>query len=362
MVYWPSVFDRKGFAPFTVPLASLAFFYGLGVRLRLMAYKGIIQKRSLPGTVVSIGNITVGGTGKTPAARMLAEWAMNEGYRVAVLSRGYSGRYRTKILQVSDGTTISAGPIEAGDEPYLLAKRLPGIPVIVSKDRYRAGLLAHRKFKANFFILDDGFQHMVLKRDLDLVLVDASSPFGNGHLLPWGPLREPVDQLKRAHILITTRSAQAQWVDNERMMFNTLFPKKPLFKGDHFPENVVFPGNGIEHNTDVLKGKRITAFAGIARPELFEKTLIQLGAEVLAFKKFKDHHIFNRDEFQKIIAEKESVGADYAVTTEKDWMRLEKIANGYPNLAYLTIRFGLLSGQDRFYEVVKKKVEGRKGV
>ena len=127
-------------------------------------------------------NLTAGGTGKTPAACMLAEWARGEGYRIAVLSRGYGGSYREKVLEVSDGNRRHAGQDEAGDEPCLLSRRLLGVPVILSKRRYLAGLFAHEKFGTNFFVLDDGFQHLVLKRDLDIVLVDASDPFGNGRL------------------------------------------------------------------------------------------------------------------------------------------------------------------------------------
>jgi tetraacyldisaccharide 4'-kinase len=290
---------------------------------------------------------------------MLAEWAAQEGLRVAILSRGYAGRYKTKVFEVSDGNGIHAGPEEAGDEAYLLAKRLPGIPVIVSKNRYLAGQHAHTKFKTNVFILDDGFQHIALKRDLDLVLVDAANPFGNGHLLPWGPLREPLSQLKRAHAVILTRSSQVKAVEDTSMIIKERFPEMPVFKGDHAPEQVVFPGQGTHHDMGVLKGKRVLAFAGIARPESFRESMIQLGADVLALKKYRDHHPFTGDDFRRLLAQKETLGADYLVTTEKDWVRLERIANGHPDLAYLTVRFNLLSGQDRFFQVFKQSI-GRK--
>ncbi len=355
MIDWPSVFDRKGFTPFMLPLASLAFFYGLGVRLRLMAYKRIMRKRSLPGKVISIGNITIGGTGKTPAACMLAEWAFKEGYRVAVLSRGYSGQYRAKVLEVSDGTIINARPAEVGDEPYLLAKRLRGIPVIVSKDRYQAGLLAHSKFKTNFFILDDGFQHLGLKRDLDLVLLDTVSPFGNGHLLPWGPLREPFEQLGRAHAIIMTRAPYGSFTNDLQDTLTRHFPGKRLFKADHMVEELVFPNKNTRFTPDYLKGKRVLAFAGIARPQLFKDTLTRVGADPIFFRGFRDHHVLTHHEFKNMIAEKERIGAQFIVTTEKDWVRLEGLANDYPDLAYLTIRFGFLFGQDEFFQMIKEK-------
>ena len=158
---WAKIHERRTFSLATPALALLSFLYGLGVRLRVKAYRGM-KKRSLPGFVVSIGNLTVGGTGKTPSVCMLAEWALGEGYRVAVLTRGYGGRYKTKVLEVSDGNDIKVGPAEGGDEPYLLAKKLHGVPVIISKKRYLSGLLAYKKFGTDFFILDDGFQHLAL--------------------------------------------------------------------------------------------------------------------------------------------------------------------------------------------------------
>jgi tetraacyldisaccharide 4'-kinase len=187
-------------------LTVFSILYGAAVRFRVTIYKRRgFKKKILPGFVVSIGNLTAGGTGKTPAVVMLARWALNQGYRVAVLTRGYGRLSKAKVLEVSDGEVIKADCRESGDEPYLLAKKLTGVPVIISSKRFTAGTFAHRKFGANFFILDDGFQHLGLKRDLDLVLIDAIRPFGNGHLLPWGPLREPIDQLARAGALILTR-------------------------------------------------------------------------------------------------------------------------------------------------------------
>ena len=144
---------------------------------------------------------------------MLAKWALNEGYRVAILSRGYGGNYRERVLAVSDGEKANVGPIQSGDEPYLLARKLRGVPVIISKKRYMAGFFANKRFDTNFFILDDGFQHLALERDMNLLLIDASNPFGNGYLLPWGTLREPIAQLKRADAFIITRSSQKSQKD-----------------------------------------------------------------------------------------------------------------------------------------------------
>jgi tetraacyldisaccharide 4'-kinase len=357
IINWSRIHESRTFSAVTPPLALCSFVYGLGIRLRLVAYRRK-KRRSLPGFVVSIGNLTVGGTGKTPAACMLAEWALTEGYRVAILSRGYGGWYKTKVLEVTDGDDINAGPAEAGDEPYLLAKKLKGVPVIISEKRYLAGLFAHKKFGTNFHILDDGFQHLALQRDLDLVLVDASSPFGNGHLLPWGPLREPVGELKRADAFIITRSGHDESADQLMEDLREKFPEKPLFRSDHTPEQIVFPSKGLVHNPELINGRRVMAFAGIARPEVFMETLTELGAELVFFRRFEDHHPFHHREIQELMTEKRRLKADYLLTTEKDWVRMEGLIPRYPDLAYMTIKFSLLDEGERFFRMMKEKAKG----
>jgi tetraacyldisaccharide 4'-kinase len=357
--WWGGVTGKRPFARATPILAFLSFFYGAGVRLRLWAYrKSLLRKRSLPGFVVSIGNLTVGGTGKTPATCMLAKWASSEGYRVAILSRGYGGGYKAETLEVSNGYDINTGPCEAGDEPYLLALKLPGVPVIISRKRYLAGLKAHTKFGSNFFLLDDGFQHLSLERDVDLVLMDALCPFGNGRLLPRGPLREPLDQLKRADVLIITRVGHQISENDLTDIFEKKFPDKPLFASDHFPEEVVFPGKNEAFAPEFLRGKRIVAFAGIARPDVFRDTIVKLGAEPVFFRAFRDHHTFRPGEIQDLIAKKQRLSADCLLTTEKDWVRLKNQVTGCPDLAYLTIRFSILSGEEVFLRMLKNRLRG----
>jgi len=351
---WSEIHERKTFSPGTVPLAFLSFMYGLGVKLRLTGYRAM-KRHSLPGFVVSIGNLTVGGTGKTPATCTLAGWAQHEGYNVAVLSRGYRGQYKKKVLEVSDGNDINADPAEGGDEPYLLARKLRGVPVVISKDRYLAGLWAHKKYGTNFYILDDGFQHLALKRNLDLVLIDAESPLGNGHLLPWGPLREPVEHLQRADAFIITRSGLEESGHDPMGFLKGKFSEKPVFQSDHTPDQIVFPNKGRVYDPGSLKGKRAIAFAGIARPQVFRETLIRIGVEPIFFRGFRDHHAFNPTEIQDLIAKKEKLGADLLLTTEKDWVRMEDLGAEYPDLAYLRIEFWLLSGTDEFFRLVKER-------
>ena len=350
---WNRIHERSGFSAASLLLTPLSALYGTAVRLRMKTF-GKVGAKSLPGFVVSIGNLTVGGTGKTPAACMLAEWALREGYRVAVLSRGYGGHYREKVLEVSDGHGINATPAEAGDEPYLMARRLPGVPVIVARKRYLAGIRAHERHGTDFFVLDDGFQHLALKRDFDLVLMDAANPFGNGHLLPWGPLREPFVHFKRADAFVLTRSGH-ETAGGVPTMLNERFPGKPLFYGDHSPKRILFPFRNEAYDPQVLEGKRVAAFAGIARPEAFHDTLRRLGAEVVRFKAFRDHHLYTPAEVQDLILDKERHGADWLITTEKDWVRVDNLGTQYSDLAYLEIVFTLLSGSDAFYRIIRER-------
>jgi tetraacyldisaccharide 4'-kinase len=353
MTDWPKVHEKRTLSPGMIPLAGLSYLYGLVVRIRIKIYEKK-EKKELPGFVLSIGNLTVGGTGKTPATAMIADWALKEGYRAAILSRGYGGKHRGKTLEVSDGQRVFCTPAEAGDEPYLLAKNLQGVPVILSKARYEAGLLAHEQHGSNFFILDDGFQHFRLKRDLDLVLLDATSPFGNMHLLPRGPLREPVDHLRRADVFILTRTGHG----TNLIMMNYLkkkFGGKPAFQSEHVPERLVLPNLGHTHAPDFIRGKRIVGFAGIAKPEFFRDTLIQLGAEVAVFKGFRDHHVFIPPELQELVAERHRLRADFIVTTEKDYVRLGKLAPMENHLGYLAVRFQIISGAETFFDMIRGK-------
>ena len=343
-------------------MAFFSFLYGIGIRFRLWAYRtGLFKGRSLPGFVLSIGNITCGGTGKTPATIMLAKWASDEGYRVAVLSRGHGGKYRTKVHEVSDGKDIKSNSLLSGDEPILLARELKGIPVILSKKRYLAGMYAHKKYGTDFFILVDGFQHLELKRDLDLVLIDARSPFGNCRILPAGPLREPVDQLQRADAFIITRAGIGDAAKRSGEILEKRFPSIPIFSADHQPVKLIFPHRNEYRSPDFLKDKRVLAFAGIAYPETFRETLINLGTAPVYFKGFRDHHRFKREEIEDLILKAEKVGADYILTTEKDWVKIAPFAIICPKMACLCIEFRFQAGNNCLFRMIKDEVIKKRG-
>jgi tetraacyldisaccharide 4'-kinase len=348
---WSRIHDQDKLTPATLPLAALSFLYRAVLTLGMRAP---VKKNTLPGFVVSLGNLTVGGTGKTPAAAMLAQWAVERNYKPAILSRGYGGKRRERILEVSDGKAVLATPVEAGDEPYLLAKKLKGIPVIISKNRFDAGLFAHKKHGTDLFVLDDGFQHVKLHRDLDLVLLDATRPFGNMHLLPWGPLREPVDHLGRADAFIITRSGEEATLSLMEFLKNR-FQGKPIFRSCHMPEKILFPRSWRSYGPAFLLGKKVAAFTGIAKPEQFKETLTKLGAEVLLFKTFPDHHPFSLAEIEEMILWAKN--ADCLMTTEKDWVRIEDLGIHEDKLCYLTVNFELLPEREHFFNLVKQGIQ-----
>ncbi|RPI74980.1 MAG: tetraacyldisaccharide 4'-kinase [Desulfobacteraceae bacterium] len=349
----PQGFPYSCLKPLLIPVSWL---YYLGIKLRslILNYK---KPSTLSGMVVSVGNLTTGGTGKTPAVIMLAQWALQAGYRPAILSRGYGGRYHETILEVTDGIVLKSNAAEAGDEPCLMAEKLRGVPIVLSAKRFLAGQWSQKQHNTNFFILDDGFQHRALKRNFDLVLLDAKEPFHNGHLLPRGLLREPISHLKRAQALIITR-ADRKPLDQELELFlKSRFPEKPVFKSVHVPDRIVFTGRREDYGPEYLQDKQVAAFAGIAEPEAFKTTLRQLEAGIISFQSFADHHPFRAEEIQALAAEAEKNKADFLITTEKDWMRIKNLDGPLPDLAYLSVQFRLLGDEQLFFSMLKNKAK-----
>ncbi len=347
---WSRIHEETAFRASTIPLAAMSFLYGLGVKIDHSLKKRKAQK--LPGFVLSVGNITAGGTGKTPAAIMLAEWAKSQGYNTAILSRGYGGSYKDKTAVVSDGNKILLSADICGDEPWLMASRLKNVPVIVSGSRYLAGLKAKEKFNSNFFILDDGFQHIRLKRDMDILLADAEKPFGNGHLLPWGPLREPRSGIKRADAVILTRAEE-----NSAEYDNNVFYNKPLFKGGHRPDKIILSAAGKVLEPSYIDNKRVIAFSGIAKPDSFKNSLLKLGANIVCFRAFGDHYTFTRDDLLKISEEQKALDAELIITTEKDLSRLGDKACDIDKLSCLTIEFEIKGGKEKLFNMIKTKAD-----
>ena len=322
-----------------VPLSLLSFFYGLALKIRLFLFQsGIFHMRALPCKVVSVGNITLGGTGKTPFVCLLAEILREKGYALAVLSRGYKGSFRKAVGVVSDGEKIHMNAWEAGDEPLLLAESLPGIPVLVGRKRWISGRYAVDRFRSQVVILDDGFQHLGLKRDLNLLLIDSIRPFGNGHLFPRGILRESLAEISRADALVLTKGGNFDNIKKLKPKFQTIFENLPVFRVDYKAISMWVAGKDQSLSAESLKGRNIVAFAGIATPDSFRRTLIGLNARIGYFESFPDHYPYRSGDIERLWKKAEDLGAEALVTTEKDWVRLEKVACRSIPLWILSVR------------------------
>ncbi len=353
---WSTIHRERSFRYYTPVLAFFSLFYGALQRLRYGAYgRGMLKRKTLPGRVISVGNITAGGTGKTPAVAALAQWAVSKGIRACIISRGYGGSYDGPVLAVSDGERVLADSRLSGDEPALLAEKVPGCPVVLSRKRYLGGIYAREKFGSELFILDDGFQHMQLMRDLNLLLMDAHEPFGNGHLLPRGPLREPLDQLRRADAFILTRF-EKNGGDRTLAFLRKKYADIPVFCADHVPEGVIFPRLKRRDPPSMLNEKRVVAFAGIGNPKAFRKTLEDLGARVLAFRGFRDHYAYQKEDLAHLVRLKEKAGAEAILTTEKDWMRMSRLWPDCSEIAYLTIAFSFLPGEEGVFRMIENAI------
>ncbi|MBI4643744.1 MAG: tetraacyldisaccharide 4'-kinase [Deltaproteobacteria bacterium] len=342
-----------------LPLASsLSALYGLGARTRRALYaQGWLKTKRLPAPVVSVGNLTVGGTGKTPMVACLARLLAEQGKKVAILSRGYGGRAKG-VTRISDGNQIYARPPEVGEEAYFLARALPGVAVYTAPERYAAGLAAWRDFKPDLFLLDDGFQHFQLHRDLDVVLLDAEAPFGNGYLLPRGPLREPVSTLAAARVVILTRFNPDRHQDRLKFL-KEKFPGKTVLTAAILPTRVfVFPEDR-KMSLESLKNQTLLAFAGLARPRVFYDTLKDLGVILQGCRDFPDHYAFQNHDLDALIREAQSRGAGGLITTAKDWARLgEKWKFRIP-LWVLEVEARLeAEGEERILEILGEGARG----
>jgi len=302
-------------------LTTLSYPYDWGHQFRLQVYRRRwAAVRRLPCRVISVGNLTLGGTGKTPIVELVARLLRREGVRVCVLSRGYGGRSQSAITVVSDGKRCLVPPEVAGDEPVLLAEHLVGLPVVVGKDRYAAGMLAIERFGVDVIVLDDGFQHVKLARDLNILLLDAVRPFGNGCVFPRGDLRERPTGIARANAIVLTH-----WDAEAAMSFTALKllqPALPLFCSQHEPVDLRALADGHILPLASLKGQRILAFCGIGTPDHFRQTLQRLEAEIVAFAAFPDHHPYTRLELDQLVLRANQHGTEILVTTEKDGVRL----------------------------------------
>lgn len=350
-------------------LQSLSHLFSGVAQARLWLYrKRILHDQPLGCLVVVVGNLTVGGTGKTPVVEKFARALRDRGRKVAILSRGYKSKapplwkkwlnWMTHASEpppriVSDGEKVLLDSEEAGDEPFMLARNLPGVIVLVDKNRVKAGAYAIKKFGCDTLVLDDGFQYLPLKGRLNLLLVDKTNPFGNGFLLPRGVLREPIKHLKRASYVFLTKSDGQRDTELEELI-RTHNPDVDIIECAHRPQYLQRFDSEERQPLSHLKGKRVGAFSGIATPESFEKFLKDLGATISYTKRFLDHYRFNYEDLVNIFSEALAQRVDYIVTTEKDAVRLPEHLPCPVPLYYLRLEIDIIRGAADFDEAVSR--------
>ena len=298
-----------------------------------------LNRRELPAYVISVGNLVVGGTGKTPLSLGLAKYLQSLGWKPAILSRGYK-RKEEGPAKVSLKGESSEAVLEFGDEPVLMACRAKPVPVWVGKDRWAAGKLAIENDDADILILDDGFQHLALERNLDLVLLDALKPLGNGALLPLGPLREPPEHLDRADAIILTRAENSEKTVNTRSRISEWLPEKPVFSCTHRLTGLRVGIDGQRVPLEALRGENVVAFAGIARPEGFFRLLQQAGIVVSRCLAFPDHHPYQASDLLMLRKAMDENDTPFLITTEKDMVRLSPQFQAFTLAAVLELDFG----------------------
>ena len=303
------------------PLSSL---YGAITRTRASLYnRGTFKAAKLPKPVISIGNVTAGGTGKTPLVEWASRTLVASGKKVCVLTRGYGRANPRNRVIVSDGTQVFSNPDEAGDEPYLLAKNLQGIAAVISDaNRFFAGEGALKHLGSDCFVLDDGFQHMQLARDLNIVTLDATNPWGGGRMLPIGTLREPLSGLKRADCIVLTRCNQAHNLKDIEMKAAKLSGDRPVFRSKMVTRAIV-PLNTAQPTTQLQNP--VGAFCAVGNPTSFITHLNELGHVPIVQKFYMDHYRYTQKDVDDLVGMADAAGAKCLITTAKDAVKLQHL-------------------------------------
>ncbi|RKY76742.1 tetraacyldisaccharide 4'-kinase [candidate division KSB1 bacterium] len=338
-------------------LYPLEFIYRLIISIRNWLYDhGWRNVQKLPCKVISVGNIVAGGVGKTPVVAFLADYLTQTGAQVAVLTRGYRRKRKGQIL-LEPKAQLPYSADDIGDEPYLLARRLKDIPIIVDRKRWRGGKLAVDRYKTEICLLDDGFQYRNLFRDLEIVVIDATAPFSNGKLLPAGLLREPLSRLQAADLIWLTRVDQASQNLTEIETQLRQWSTSPIVYSIHQPDRLIAIANGDELEPQALANQPVVAFCGIGNPESFYQTLKSLGAEIKEWLIFPDHHRYKIENLKKIRELANRYPVCRFVTTEKDGVKIRQLEFNFDNFWLLRIRIKIIKGlrnlQERLDFVLK---------
>ncbi|MCQ2397389.1 MAG: tetraacyldisaccharide 4'-kinase [Lentisphaeria bacterium] len=350
-------------------LFILSRLYHSAVQLRLALYnEGILRQHVLGCFVISVGNLTTGGTGKTPVVELLAKTLMERGKRVAVLSRGYRSKprpwwYRMKALfsgnpdvvpprLVSDGTRVLLDSAQSGDEPFMLAQNLKGTDerrgamVVVDKNRFKGGIFAIDR-GADTLILDDGFQYLRLRPWTNILLVDSTNPFHNHEMLPCGMLRDPIENLKRADYIFLTK-CDGRDLHHLRRFLKRHNQLAEIIECNHVPKYLQGITDESRQPLDYLKGKKVASISAIAVPESFNRYLRQLGATIVYQEHFADHHRYHKKELAAFGRNARKAGAELILTTEKDAVRFPEMPAGILPAFFLRVEIIILKGEEAF--------------
>jgi tetraacyldisaccharide 4'-kinase len=343
-------------------MMPFGYLYGAVANLRNALYeKGFFKSFSLGAPTVSIGNITVGGTGKTPLAAFVAEVLAENGERVCILTRGYRRENPGERVIVSDGERVLADVRQAGDEPFELARKLSGKAVIIAdKNRVEAGRWARKKFGITAFVLDDGFQHLRVRRDLDIVCIDASNPFGNYKILPNGILREPLQNLIRADAIVITRANLAVNLEALKSEISNLNKNSPIFTSinrisdlielNEFHAKIQNPKSKIQNP----KSKNSLAFCALGNPNNFFEQLKQENFNLTATEIFADHHFYTQNDIARLESKAKQNKAEMLLTTAKDGVKLEKLKFSMP--CYVVENKLAFDAESEFRQMVAEKI------
>lgn len=351
-------------------LKALSYGFAGAVRSRHFLYdQRVLRDQPLGCLVVVVGNLTVGGTGKTPVVEKFARELQKRGRKVAILSRGYGSKSEPGHKRfwrwlthsdapppkiVSDEKEVKLDASIAGDEPYMLACNLPGVVVLVDKNRVKAGEYAIKHFQCDTLLLDDGFQYLPLRGQLNLLLVDKSNPFGNRNLLPRGILREPVRHLKRASYVFLTKSDGRSDPELEATI-RRYKPDTEIIECTHEPKYLKEVFGSGQYPLDFLQGKAVATLSGIAVPESFEEFVVRLGGNIVHNQRFLDHHRFTANELQDFFAQAQAAGAELVITTEKDAVRIRRPwVPESPAFLYLRLEVEIIAGVKDFQEAVTR--------
>ncbi len=344
--------------------------FEVAVKARRFLYNvRILRDTTLGIQVIAVGNLTVGGTGKTPVVEKFARELQDQGRIVAILSRGYRSKPpplskrlldklflredRTPPRVVSDGKSLLLDSETAGDEPYMLASNLKDVVVLVDKDRVKSGRYAIEKFGCDTLLLDDGFQYWKLRgRRRDIVLIDCQQPFGNQRLLPRGTLREPPSHLARANVIFITKSdGNAAALRKRIEQYNSA---ASIIECVHHPLYFEDVFTGERHGLDFLQGKKVASLSGIAQPESFEQSLVKIGGELVYFRRFADHHRFTQQEVLNVINRSKKRQAWAIITTQKDAVRFPKLDRRDLPIYFMRVEIKILSGAKDFQDCVRQ--------